>query len=262
MSPCPFTDESPLPLNFPQFDRIEDEHFAPAFDAGMATQLREIETIASNPAAPTFENTLVAMERSGRLLTRATTVFFALVGADTNDRRNELRTGYASRFAAHTDAIMLNSALFARIESLHERRNTLGLDPESVRLVERYFQDFVRAGARLPEADKARLRAMNAEAATLGSQFNQAVLDEVNASAVVVEDVARLGGLTPARSPQPPRGETRGLPGKYVLTLLNTTGQPLNSQLVDRTLRQELHEASIARGSRGGAHDCGTSSVA
>jgi peptidyl-dipeptidase Dcp len=256
MSPCPFADDSPLPLNFPQFDLIQDEHFAPAFDAGMAAQLQEIEAIASNPAEPTFENTLVAMERSGRALSRATTVFFALVGADTNDRRNALRTEYAPRFAAHSDSIMLNVALFARIESLHARRTDLGLDAESVRLIERYFQDFVRAGARLSEADKALLRAMNAEAATLGSQFNQAVLDEVNASAVVVEDVARLAGLAPAQiAAAAEEASTRGLPGKYVLTLLNTTGQPLNSQLTDRSLRQELHEASVARGSRGGEYD-------
>jgi peptidyl-dipeptidase Dcp len=252
----PFAADSSLPLNYPPFDRIRDADFAPAFDAGMAAQLREIERIASDPAAPTFDNTVVALERSGRVLDRATTVFFALVAADTNETRNRLRSQYAPRFAAHSDAIFLDPRLFARIDALHARRDDPALDAEARRLVERYHQDFVRAGARLPPADKARLRTLNAELAGLSSEFTQKVLDEVNADAVVVDDVKDLDGLTPAQiTAAATEATSRGLGGRYVLTLLNTTGQPLESQLTSRAMRQRLHEASVARNSHGGPND-------
>jgi peptidyl-dipeptidase Dcp len=252
----PFFSESPLPLHYPQFDRIQDSHFAPAFEAGMAEQLKEVDAIANNDQAPTFENTLVALERSGQVLNRATTVFNALVGADTNDARNKLRKDYSTKFAAHNDAINLNGKLFARIDALYQKRTTLRLDAEGLRLVERYYNDFVRAGAKLSEADKSKLKAMNAELASLGSQFSQNVLDEVNASAVIVEDVKELDGLTPAQiAGAANEAKSRGLEGKYVLTLLNTTGQPPEQELNNRGLRQRLHEASIARGSKGGKFD-------
>ena len=252
----PFFAESPLPLHYPQFDRIKDSDFAPAFDAGMAGQLKEVDAIANNPKAPTFENTLVALERSGLVLDRATTVFSSLVGADTNDERNRLRKEYATKFAAHDDAIGLNSKLFARIDALYQKRAGLGLDAEGARLVERYYKDFVRAGAKLSDADKVKLKHMNAELAELNSQFTQNVLDEVNAAAVVVSDVKELDGLTPAQvATAADEARSRRLEGKYVLTLLNTTGQPLESELTNRALRQRLHEASIARGSQGGKFD-------
>jgi peptidyl-dipeptidase Dcp len=252
----PFFAPSPLPFHYPQFDRIKDSDFAPAFDAGMQQQLDEVRAIAESPAAPTFENTLVALEKSGAVLDRATTVFFSLVGTDTNDARNQLRSEYAPRFAAHSDAILLNGKLFARIKALYDQRARLGLDAEGLRLVERYHTDFVRAGAQLSPADKEKLKAMNAELATLGSQFSQNVLDEVNAAAVVVDDVKQLAGLTEAQvAAAAGEAKSRGLDGKYVLTLLNTTGQPLESQLSYRPLRQKLHEASIARGSKGGKYD-------
>src|SRR5262245_8710360 len=150
----PFAVPTTLPFNYPRFDRIKDSDFAPAFDAGMAQQLAEIRGIADNPAAPTFQNTLVALEKSGLLLQRAKRVFDALVSADTNDARNQLRKDYAPRFAAHQDAIRLDGRLFARIETLYGRRATLGLDAESLRLLERTHADFVHAGARLSAGDK------------------------------------------------------------------------------------------------------------
>jgi peptidyl-dipeptidase Dcp len=252
----PFFAPSPLPLHYPQFDRIRDSDFAPAFDAGMAEQLKQVQAIADNPQPPTFDNTLLAMEKSGQLLDRATTVFFNLVGADTNDARNKLRNDYAPRFSAHSDAIQLNGKLFARIQSLYERRARLGLDAQSRRLVERYYTDFVRAGAKLSDADKEKLKAMNAELAALSSQFTQNVLDEVNAAAVVVDDVKQLDGLTPAQvAAAAAEARSRNLPGKYVLTLLNTTGQPPEAQLTYRPLRQRLYEASVQRGSKGGPYD-------
>ncbi|AWV07450.1 dipeptidyl carboxypeptidase II [Lysobacter maris] len=252
----PFMQESPLPLHYPQFDKIKDSDFAPAFDYGMAQHLKEIEAIANNPEAPTFENTIIAMEKGGQVLDRALTVFFNLVGTDTNDTRNKLRSEYATKLAAHQDAVALNGKLFERVDALYNTRDSLGLDAEGVRLVERYHTNFVRAGAKLGEADKTRLKEMNAELAALGTQFSDNVLKEVNASAVIVDDVAELDGLTEAQIATAARiAKERGMDGKYVITLLNTTGQPPESQLTNRALRQRIHEASVARGSHGGDFD-------
>jgi peptidyl-dipeptidase Dcp len=252
----PFAQPSPLPLHYPQFDRIKDSDFAPAFDAGMAQQLAEVAAIANNPAAPTFDNTIVAMERSGQVLDRATTVFFSLAGADTNPEREKLRAEYAPKFAAHADAISLDPKLFARIEALYAKRASLGLDPESVRLIERYHTDFVRAGAKLSDADKARLREINAELAALGAKFSQNVLAEVNDSAVVVDDRAQLSGMSDNQiAAAAEAAKARGLDGKYVIALLNTTNQPLLSDLDNRALRERIYKASIVRGSRGNAWD-------
>lgn len=252
----PFAQPSPLPLHYPQFDRIQDSDFAPAFDAGMAQQLAEITAIADNPAPATFDNTIVAMERSGQVLDRATTVFFSLAGADTNPAREKLRAEYAPKFAAHADAISLNPKLFARIEAVYAKRDTLGLDPESVRLVERYHTDFVRAGAKLSDADKAKLREINAELAALGAKFSQNVLAEVNDSAVVVDDRAQLSGLSDNQiAAAAEAAKARGLDGKYVIALLNTTNQPVLSDLDNRALRERIYKASIARGSRGNQWD-------
>ncbi|HET6782733.1 MAG TPA: M3 family metallopeptidase, partial [Pseudoxanthomonas sp.] len=252
----PFFAESPLPLHYPQFDKIKDSDFAPAFDAGMAEQLKEVDAIANNAAAPTFDNTILAMEKSGQVLNRAQTVFFSLVGADTNDARNKLRADYAAKFAAHGDAIALNPKLFARIDTLYKARDTLGLDAEGVRLVERYHTDFVRSGANLSEADKATLKGMNSQLAELGSKFSDNVLKEVNASAVVIDDAKQLAGFTPEQiATAAAAAKERKLEGKYVIALLNTTGQPPESELTNRATRQKLHEASIARGSHGGQFD-------
>ena len=252
----PFFAPSPLPLHYPQFDLIKDSHFAPAFDAGMAEQLKEIDAIANNPEAATFDNTIIALEKSGQVLDRATTVFFALTGADTNKDREKLQGEYSTKFSAHSDAITLNGKLFARIKALYDSRDALGLDAQSVRLIERYHTSFVRSGANLSEADKATLKQMNGELAAMGTKFSQNVLAEVNASALVVDDVKQLDGLTEQQiAGAAGVAKSRGLEGKYVLTLLNTTGQPLESQLTNRALRQRLHEASIVRGSRGGEFD-------
>ena len=252
----PFFAESALPRHYPAFDRIADSDFAPAFDAGMAQELEEVEAIANNPAAATFDNTILAMERSGAILDRAMTVFSALAGADTNDARKALQTQYATRFAAHRDAIALNSKLFERIAALYAQRNDLGLDAEGVRLIERYYENFERGGARLSDADKAKVKAINAELAELGAKFNLNVLNEVNSAYIVVDDVAELAGLSEGQiAATAEAAKARGLEGKYVIALLNTTGQPLLSNLANRDLRQKLYEASINRGSKGGDYD-------
>ncbi len=252
----PLFAESTLPLKYPRFDQLKDTHFAPAFDRGMAEQRKEVDAIASDPAAPTFENTIVALEKSGQLLDRATRAFFNLVGADTNDARKKLQVDYSPKFSAHQDAIALDPKLFARIEKLHQTRASLGLDAESVRLIERYHTDFVRAGAKLSDADKAKLKEMNAELAALGTEFTQKVLEEVNASAIVVDSAKELEGLSPEEiTAAAQAAKERKLEGKYVLALTNTTGQPPNTFLKNRALRERVHAASVARGTRGKEFD-------
>lgn len=252
----PFFAPSSLPFEYPPFDRIADEHFAPAFDRGMAEELREVAAIAGSAEPPTFENTIVALERAGVILDRVRTVFFALVAADTNPTRQKLQSEYAPKLAAHRDAIVLDPQLYARVEALHARRAELGLSREGARLVDRYRLDFVRAGARLSPPDKERLKAINAELATLGAKFTENVLAEVNASAVLVEDVALLGGLPEAAiTAAAEAAKARGLAGKYLVALQNTTGQPPSAHLHDRALRRRLHEASVARNSRDNEHD-------
>ncbi|MEJ7745374.1 MAG: M3 family metallopeptidase [Luteimonas sp.] len=247
---------STLPLNYPAFDKIKDSDFGPAFDRGMADELREVEAIANNPDKPTFDNTILALEKSGQLLGRARTIFGNLDSADTNDARKKIDADYSPKFAAHGDAIRLNPKLFARIKAIYDTRNTLGLDAVGMRLVERYHTDFVRAGAKLSDADKIRLKAINSELATLGTKFSQNVLDEVNASAVVVDTREELAGLSDEQvAAASEAAKSRKLEGKYVLALLNTTGQPAEAQLQNRALREKLHKVSVARGSHGGKFD-------
>ena len=252
----PFYVESDLALQYPHFDRINDADFAPAFTRGMADQIKEIEAIANQSAKPTFDNTIVPLEKSGRLLGRATSVFFNLVGTDTNDTREKLQAEFAPKLSAHGDAITLNAKLFARIKTLYDTRASLGLDAESVRLIERYNTMFVRSGANLSEAQKTRLRAINSELAQLGTKFSQNVLAEVNASAITVDTREELSGLSDERiAAAAEAAKTRKLDGKYVLTLLNTTGQPPLTNLDNRALREKLFKASVARGSRGNEFD-------
>lgn len=252
----PFFQQSPLPYQYPQFDKVKDTDFAPAFDRGMAEQAREIKAIADSRKAPTFDNTILAMERSGQLLTRAAIAFGNLTSTNTNDALDKLDAEYSPKFAAHRDSIYLNAKLFARIKALYEKRAGLGLDEQGVRLIERYYTDFVRAGANLTEAQKTRIKEINAEMATLTTQFSQNVLAEVNDSAVIVSDRAELAGLSDEQiAVLAKSAEEKGMPGKYRIALLNTTGQPLLPQLDNRALRERLHKASVARGSRGNAYD-------
>ena len=247
---------SPLPLQYPPFDRIPDADIGPALDQGMAEQLAEVAAIADNPAAPTFDNTIVALERGGRTLGRATTLLMSLTGADANPARLKLQADYATRLAAHRDAIQLNPRLFARIEALYQRRAALGLGAQEQRLIERQYHQFLRAGAKLDEDGKARMKAINAEMAQLGARFNQNVLAEVNDSAVVVDSLEDLKGLDDEQvSAAAAAAKARGLNGKYLIALLNTTGQPVLAQLENRALRQRIYEASVARGSRGNGFD-------
>jgi peptidyl-dipeptidase Dcp len=251
----PFFESSPLPFGTPPFDRIRDEDYLPAIEAGMRQQLTEVEQIASQPAAPTFENTLVALERSGQLLTRALKTFGAVTGANTNDTLQAARRDLAPRLAAHSDAILLNDRLFARVRELYDRRDGLALGPEQQRLVERYHLDFVRAGARLSEPDKARLRALNQEESTLSNEFETRLLAATKAGAIVLQDRAELDGLSESDvAAAAATAVERGTAG-WVLALHNTTQQPAQESLRRRDVRRRLFEASVYRAVRDDAND-------
>jgi len=252
----PLRTESTLPYQIPPFDRIKNEHFQPAIEEGMREQLKEVDTIAKKTDKPTFENTIVAMERSGRLLQRAQRTFSNLNGANTNPTMQKIDKELSPKLAAHQDAIRLNGALFARIQNLYDQRDQLGLDPESKFLLLRYYKDFVRAGAKLSDADKTKLRAINGELATLQTTFEQNVLKEKNASSILVETRAELDGLTDnAVSAAAAAAKEEGKEGKFVIRLQNTTSQPPLDSLKDRALRQRILEASLTRNSKGGEFD-------
>jgi peptidyl-dipeptidase Dcp len=252
----PLFTASPLYLQAPRFDVIKDEHFRPAYEEGMRQQLAEIAAIANSTEAPSFANTIVAMEKTGLLLMRVASIFSNLASADTNETREKIQLEMAPKLAAHNDAIMLDAKLFARVSALFESRETLGLDAEDKRLLERYHTDFVRAGAKLSEADKEKLKAMNAELATLSTTFSQNLLKETNASAVVVDSKDELKGMGDNEiAAAAEAAKTRKLEGKYVLALMNTSGQPPATMLENRALRQKLYEASLARASHGGEFD-------
>jgi peptidyl-dipeptidase Dcp len=252
----PFAKPSALPFNYPAFDKIRDEHFLPAYAAGMREQLREVAAIANNPKAPTFENTIVAMERSGQMLSRVSAVFSNLQTANTNERLDAIDREMSPKLAAHNDAIYLNPKLFKRIDTLHAKRDKLGLDAESSFLLERYYKEFVRAGARLSGADKEQLKAYNGQIASLQSEFSQRVLKEANASALVLDTREELAGLSDAEiSAAAAAAKQRGLDGKYLIAIANTTIQAPLARLTKRSVRERLQAASMARGSRGGEFD-------
>ena len=252
----PFAKPSTLPFQYPAFDKIKNEDFAPAFEEGMRQQMQEIDAIAASRSAPTFDNTIVAMERSGLLLNRVSTVFSSLVGANTNDTLNALDKDLAPKLAAHSDKIRLNDKLYARIKTLYDKRDKLQLDAESTYLLERYHTDFVRAGAKLSAADKEKLKAYNGKIAALQTQFSQNVLKEANASALVVDTRAELAGMSDkAIDVAALEAKKRGLAGKFVIPVVNTTQQAPLSVLTNRATREKLLATSLARGSHGGDYD-------
>ena len=251
----PLLEPSALPFHLPPFDKIKDADFAPAFDAGMAEHRKEIDAIAHAEAAPTFDNTIVAMERAGRTLTRVSKVFFNLGASNTDEAMQKIEADMAPRLSAHQDAILLDAALFARVDAVYKQRAELGLDPESTQLLERYENMFVRAGARLSDADKATLKAMNEELSSLSTKFRQNVLAGTKDGAVVVDDAKQLDGLSPEQiGAAAEAAKARGLDGKWLITLQNTTGQPALAQLTNRALRERVFHASVSRG-RGGQFD-------
>jgi peptidyl-dipeptidase Dcp len=251
----PFAASSPLPHQLPPFDLIREEHFGPAFDAGMSEQRAEVDAIVGNADPATVENTLEALERSGQLLSRTSAVFFNLIGSVTTDGLRAIEDDVIPLLAAHHDAILMDPGLFERIRSLHDRQDDLGLDGEQRRLLERWHLDQTRAGAGLPDADQSRLREINQELSALASTFRNRLQADTNDLAIHVDDVAELDGMTSdAVEACAQAAAERGLDG-YLITLVLPTVQPALAVLTSRRLRRRLHQASVSRGRRGNGHD-------
>jgi len=252
----PLLQPSTLPFGAPAFDRIKDSDYLPAFDVAMAQHLREIQAIANNPAKPTFENTFVAMEKSGRLLDRVQNTFSAVSEANTNPTLQHVQEVEAPKLAAHSDAIDLNSKLFARVKSLHDRLSSLHLDPESAQLVRVQYSNFVHAGAQLSPRDQSKLRSINQQLSVLRTTFIRKLLAGTKAGALVLDNASQLAGLSDVQIAAASQAATaRGLPGKWLIPLQNTTQQPALQQLNDRGVRQQLFEHSITRNEKGDGND-------
>jgi peptidyl-dipeptidase Dcp len=251
----PFYKPSDLPFEAPPFDRITDADYEPAFLAGMAEQVVEVRAIIENPAAPTFENTVVALEKSGELLSRTGSAFSAIAGAFTNPTVEQIQQDLAPKFSAHEDAIFLDARLFQRIEAIYAQRESLQLDPESDRLLDIYYKRFVHAGAKLNDADKATLTALNAEESTLSNTFNRLLLAANKAGAFATPDRAALAGLTAEQlAAAEATAKVREVPG-YVIPLQNTTQQPVLAKLAVRATRQAIFELSLSRTEKSDEND-------
>jgi peptidyl-dipeptidase Dcp len=251
----PFYAPSTLPFGAPPFDRIKDEDYQPAIEAGMAQQLAEIKKIANNPAAPTFENTFAALERTGRLLARAWAAFNGVSQANTNPVLQRAKSALAPQLAAHTDAIRLNKKLFERVAAIYNRRASLKLDPESLRLVEREYDQFVHSGANLSEQDKEQLKEFNKEASSLSDAFSKKLLEATKAGGYVTQDKTALAGIGDARlaaAAQAANG--RNIKG-YLIPLQNTTQQPVLASLSVRETRAAIFGNSWNRAEHGDAND-------
>ncbi|MDH6117100.1 peptidyl-dipeptidase Dcp [Kitasatospora sp. GAS204A] len=249
MTENPFLAPSRLPYQLPPYAEIRAEHYRPALEAGMAEQLAEIARIDADPEPASFENTVVALERTGELLRRALAVFDNQSSAHTDALLQELDAEFKPRLAAHSDAIHLDRALFARLDAVHAERASLDLDAESLRLLERHHLRFVRAGAQLPPAEQQRLRELNAELATASATFERNLFAANAAGALVLDRPEQLAGLGEAEiAAAAENGRARGHDGKYVLSLLNFTQQPALARLTDRAVRRRLMDAALNRG--------------
>jgi peptidyl-dipeptidase Dcp len=251
----PFYAASKLPFQAPPFDKIKDADYQPAIEAGIAQQLKETDAIANNPAAPTFDNTIVALEKTGQLLNRVTLVFFGVTQANTNDTLQKVQDIETPKLAALQDAIFLNSKLFARVKAVYDARATLKLDAESLRLVEVDYRAFVKAGARLSDADKAKLKKLNEEEAVLSNTFMNKLLAGTKAAAYATTDKAKLAGLSDAQVESAAlAAKGRGTAG-YVIPLQNTTQQPDLTFMSGRDARKALFDDSWTRTERNDAND-------
>ncbi|PXV59507.1 peptidyl-dipeptidase Dcp [Dyella jiangningensis] len=252
----PFLEPSTLPFQAPPFDKIKDGDYQPAFEEGMKQHLAEIQKIADNPDAPTFENTFIPMEKSGQLLTRVMQAFNAVSGANTDDTLQKVQEEEAPKFAEHQDSIVMNDKLFKRIETIYNQRDSLKLDPESKRLVEVTYKNFVRGGAKLSDADKAKLKDLNKEESSLSTQFTNKLLAATKAGALVVDDKSKLDGMSDGDiAAAAEAAKARKLDGKWVVPLQNTTQQPALESLNDRATREQLFKSSWNRAEHGDAND-------
>ena len=251
----PFYAPSTLPFHAPPFDKIKDEDYQPAIEAGMAQELSEIEAIADNPAAPTYENTLVAMEKTGQLLQRALLAFGAVTNANTNPVLQKAQADEAPKLAAHQDAISLNTKLFARVAAVYKQRESLKLEPESLRQLQVTYDGFVRAGANLSDADKTALKKLNEEIATRANDFSTKLLEATKNGAFVTTDKSALAGLSDSQLAAAAHAAQGRKQEGYVLPLQNTTQQPELASLSIRSTREAIFEKSWNRAERGDASD-------
>lgn len=252
----PFFASSTLPYQAPPFDLIKDAHYRPAFDAALARKRQEIAEIADNPQPATFDNTMVALEKSGEMLSRVTSVFFAMAASHSNAEIQQLDEQFSAELAGLANDIYLNSALFQRIERLWLQRDSLGLDAESLRLLEVTYQRFLLAGATLGDAQKSELKALNTEAATLSSQFHQCLLGAAKAGGLLLENEEQLAGLSADEIANAAAAASeRGLSGRWLIPLVNTTQQPALASLYHRDTREKLFNAGWLRNQQGDAND-------
>ncbi|WP_058909979.1 peptidyl-dipeptidase Dcp [Entomohabitans teleogrylli] len=256
MNENPFFTSSALPYQAPPFSLITDQHYRPAFDRAVAIKRQEIDAIIRQPEPANFANTFLALERSGQMLSRVCAVFFAMTSAHTNPYLQQLEEQFSVELTALNDEIRLNEALFTRLDAVWRQRETLDLDAESLRLVEVTWQRFVLAGARLGSDEKQRLKALNKQAAQLSSQFSHRLLAADKAGGLVVEEIDKLAGLSDAcLAAARQAAQEKGLDGKWLLALLNTTQQPALQELSDRDTREALFRAAWQRTEKGDAND-------
>jgi peptidyl-dipeptidase Dcp len=243
-----FASDSTLPFHAPDFTKISEDDYLPAFEQGMAIQQAEVQAIIDNPEAPTFENTIVAFEKSGRMLGRVSRVFFMYTGANTNDRLDEINREVSPKLSDHYSSIALNPALFARVKAVYEARDNYDLDVESAKLLEKTYEDMVISGAELSEAEREQVKAINTELSTLTTQFSQMVREASNSQALVVDSAEELAGLPQsAIDAAAARATEMGEEGKYAIALQNTTQQPTLPDLENRSVREKLFKLSYGR---------------
>ncbi|MDT0575149.1 M3 family metallopeptidase [Croceicoccus sp. F390] len=251
-----FATPSTLAFQAPDFTQIQTGDFMPGFEEGMAIHSAEVAAIANNRARPDFENTIVALEDSGEMLGRVSTVFFALTGADTTDALDAIENEISPRLSAHYDAIYLNDNLFQKVKDVYDRRATMNLDTDDAALLQETYDQFVHAGAMLSPADKEALKDINTQVSTLTTQFGQMVTAGTNDATLFVTDAASLAGMSDAQLAAAAKAASdRGRAGQYALVLQNTTQQPQLSSLADRETRRALFERSVNRNSLGDAND-------
>ena len=252
----PFAERSSLDFELPPFALIKEEHYLPAFYEGCTQQLAEVQKILDTPGTATFENTIVALEKSGQMLMRTLLVFFNKSSSDTNDAMDKIEEEMAPKLAAHQDAINLNPALYARIKSLYDNRESLGLNTEDAWLLERYYKDLIHAGAHLSESERDRLKELNEELSKLETQFSKNVLADTNDLAVLVETIDELDGLSENEiASAAAAAKERGHDGKWLIGMVNFSGNPVLDSLTNRTLRKKIMQESLVKGNRANEND-------
>lgn len=252
----PFFNKSTLVYGYPHFDKIKNSHYLPAFEKGMKEHINQINEIIKQQEKPNFENTIIKLEKSGELLNRVSYVFYSMSWANTNDSLESIRTAIAPQLSAHNDEILLNEKLFNRVENIFKNKENLTLDSESLRLLEETYKSFIRSGAQLSVDDKEKLKQINESIAQNTTTLTQNVLKEVNELAIVVDNRNELDGLSESMiEVLSQEAIKRGLDDKFVITLQNTSGQPILANLKNRKLREKIHKTSLSRGSSGGEFD-------